>query len=144
MKKMSAMLLLMVALVAPALAADLKADLMAVENTLWTAWGKKDGEPFKTALTTDAVEIVAGTPRMTGRDAIARNIGAMSCDLKSFDLHDADLRELSKSVVVLSYVATQVASCDGQKLPSKVNSTSIYVKQGGKWLQTSYQETPLE
>ena len=32
---------------------------MATEKALWTAWGKKDGEPFKKALTADAVKVVA-------------------------------------------------------------------------------------
>jgi hypothetical protein len=28
-------------------------------------------------------------------------------------------------------------------MPPKVYSTSIYVRQKGKWMQTHYQETPI-
>lgn len=144
MKSVLATVLLTV--MAPSLAGaqDLRADLMAVEKGLWTAWGKKDGEPTKKALTEDAVMIVAGTAPVVGRAAIAQTISTLPCELRSFDLQDANLRQLTSDVVALSYTAIQDASCEGQKLPAKVRATSIYVRQKGHWLQASYQETPIE
>jgi hypothetical protein len=64
--------------------------------------------------------------------------------LRSFAHKDAKLRRLSQDVVVLSYTATQYATCAGKKMPPKVYATSIYVKQKGKWMQTQYQETPFD
>jgi uncharacterized protein (TIGR02246 family) len=98
---------------------------MAIEKNLWTAWGKKDGEPFKNILTADAVEVVAGTAPVVGRDAIIKDITALPCELRSFAHKDAKLRRLSPDVVVLSYTATQDATCDGKKMPPKVYATSI-------------------
>jgi hypothetical protein len=45
--------------------------------------------------------------------------------------------------VALPYTATQDATCEGTKMPPKVYATSIYVRQKGKWLNTSYQETSI-
>jgi len=144
MKKLLASLLLMFGLAPLAMAADLQAELMAVEKALWTAWGKKDGEPFRKALTADAVEVVAGTSPVVGRDAIAKEISTLPCELRSFAHTDAKVRKLGADVVLLSYTATQDATCEGQKMPPKVYSSSIYVRQKGKWMMTHYQETPIK
>jgi uncharacterized protein (TIGR02246 family) len=143
MKKILA-LTLALAFAPLAMAADLQADLMAIEKSLWTAWGKKDGEPFKKSLTADAVEVVAGTTPTFGRDAVVKDITSLPCELRSFAHQDARLRKLAKDVVILSYTATQDATCSGKKMPPKVFATSVYVLQKGKWMQTQYQETPLD
>jgi hypothetical protein len=51
---------------------------------------------------------------------------------------------VTPDVVILSYAATQDTTCEGRKLPARLQSVAVYVRNGGKWLQTSYQETPLE
>ena len=84
MKKLLGMLMLMIVLTPLASAADLQADLMAIEKSLWTAWGKKDGEPFKKVLTADAVEVVAGAAPIVGREEIAKSITVLPCELRSF------------------------------------------------------------
>jgi uncharacterized protein (TIGR02246 family) len=144
MKSLLATVLLTIVIAPMAGAQDLKADLMAIEKTLWTAWGKKDGEPTKKHVTEDAVMLVAGTAPVAGRAAIVKTITTLPCELRSFDFQDPTLRQLTSDVVALSYTATQDATCEGQKLPARIRSTSIYVRQNGKWMQASYQETPVE
>lgn len=144
MQRTLATVLLMVVVAPIAGAQDRKADLMDVEKRLWTAWGKKDGEPTRKALTEDAVMLVAGTAPVAGRAAIAKTISTLPCELRSFELQDPNLRQLTNDVVLLSYTATQDATCEGKKLPAKIRSTSIYVRQKGNWLQASYQETPID
>ena len=142
--KIPAIVLLMGLAASPAQAQDLKADLMVIEQRLWTAWGKKDAGPTQRHLTEDAVQLVAGTAPVTGRDAIADAIRTLPCELRNFSFQDTDLRRLTSDVVVLSYTATQDSSCEGKPLPAKVRATAIYVRQKGSWLQASYQETPLQ
>ena len=125
-------------------AGDLEAHLKKLDETMWTAWGKADGKAFERALTKDAVQIVAGTGLLVGRDAIAESVSEGGCELKSFEHTGATVRRLAPNVAVLSYTATQDATCGDTKLPPKVQSTSIYVRKKGKWMNTSYQETPLE
>jgi hypothetical protein len=144
MKKLLAALVLQFALTVPAVAAELIDDLMAIEKGLWTAWGKKDGEPFRKALDVKAVEIVAGTAPLVGRDAIVKAITTQSCELRSFKFDDAELHRLGRDAVAVAYTATQDASCEGKKLPPKLRATSIYLKKQGRWMQRYYQETPVE
>ena len=135
---------LMLAVAAVPASAGLQEDLVAMEKANWTAWGKADGEAFRKNLSEDAVQVVAGTEPLAGRDAIVKEISANTCVLKTFDFKDVKLRQLTPDVAILSYTATQDTTCDGTKLPPKVHSTAIYVKKDGKWLNANYQETPLE
>ena len=144
MKSSIASLLLIVAAVSPSVAADLKDDLVAMEKRAWTAWGSQDAQAFRDLMTEDAVQAVAGAGVSTGREKIMADVKSNTCQMKSFDFTDVKLRQLSPDIAVLTYMATQDTTCEGQKLPAKVFATSIYLRQGGKWRSTSYQETPLE
>lgn len=144
MKKLLAALVLQFAVTVPAVAADLIDDLMAIEKRLWTAWGKKDGETFRKAIDVNAVEIVAGTAPLVGRDAIVKAVTTQSCELRSFKFDDARLHRLGRDAAAASYTATQDATCEGKKLPPKLRVTSIYLKKQGKWMLRYYQETPIE
>ncbi len=125
-------------------AGDLQQHLLTLDKAMWTAWGKAEGKVFQKQLTKDAVQVVAGTGMLVGRDAIVAEVSESSCELKSFEFQDVRLRRLAPTVAILSYKATQDAVCGDTKLPPTVQSTSIYVRKKGKWLSTSYQETPIE
>lgn len=144
MKKLLAVLLMSCGLVPMALAADLTTELMAQEKMLWTAWSKRDGEPFRKLLAPDAMEVIAGTRPTVGRDAIVKEITSHTCDTKSFAFQDARLRMLAADVALLTYTATQDTMCGKDRLPPKVLATSIGVRQKGQWMQVHYQETPIE
>jgi uncharacterized protein (TIGR02246 family) len=140
----AASLLMLLAAAPVAAGGNLQEDLISREKALWTAWGKGDGEVFHKQLSKDAVQIVAGVGKITGRDAIIAEVKRASCELKSFAFSDVTLRRLAPSVVALTYKAAQDATCEGTKLPPTVYSTSIYVRKKGKWVATSYQETPVD
>lgn len=137
-------LLLPLALASPSMASDLKGDLLAMEKSAWTAWAKNDGKAFQDTLTEDAVQAVAGANVSKGREKIIADVDSHTCQMKAFEFSDSTLRQLSPDIALLSYTATQDTMCDGQKLAAKVFATAVYVRQGGKWRSTSYQETPLE
>jgi uncharacterized protein (TIGR02246 family) len=138
------LVLSMLLLAAVPAAAGLQEDLVAMDKAQWTAWSKKDGEVFRKTLTPDAVQIVAGSGALAGRDTIADAVAGLSCDVKSFDFQDVKLRQLTPDVAILSYTATQDSTCDGAKLPAKVQATSVYVQKNGKWLSANYQETAVD
>jgi uncharacterized protein (TIGR02246 family) len=143
MKSFVATLILVFVVGSPAMA-DLKDDLIAIEKTAWTTWASRDGKAFGAMLTEDAVLAVAGAPVAMGRDEIMANVSSSDCQMKSFDFADVKLRQLSPDIAILTYTATQDTTCQGQKLPGTVYSTTIYVRQGGEWRTTNYQETALE
>jgi hypothetical protein len=130
----------------PILAAneDLQADLLSREKALWTAWGKKDGNPTRKDAVESYVQVVAGVGMVQGREAVAAEIEKHDCVLKSFDFKDAKLRRPAPDVAILSYVATQDTTCGGQRLPKKLFVTSVWQRYDGEWKAYSYQETPID
>jgi uncharacterized protein (TIGR02246 family) len=125
-------------------AADLKGQLLASDQALWKAWGAKNGQLYKTWFAADAVYIAAGAVPIQGRDVIANEVANNICTREKFTIGTASLRQLAPTVVELSYDAIQTGECDGTPLPVKVRATSVYVKQGAKWVVTLFQETPVE
>jgi uncharacterized protein (TIGR02246 family) len=144
MKSIVTTLLLTIAVASPSMGGDLKDELLAREKSGWSAWAKRDTTEMKDTWTEDAVQVVAGAGVSKGRDKIIADVSSHNCQMKEFELSDSGLRQPSPDVAILTYTATQDTTCDGQKLPAKVYSTAVYVRQDGKWRTTSYQETALE
>ena len=144
MKIVSIALLMLLVVTTAGMAGELEKELLTMEKDGWNAWAEANGDYFLKNLTEDAVQIVAGTGVMVGREAIASEISKGGCDVKSYEFNEVKLHRLSKEVAMISYSATQDATCDGNKLPPKVLATSIYVMKDGKWMAASYQETPVE
>lgn len=118
----------------------LKKELSGVEEMLWTAWSKNDGETFKKHMWKEGFLITAGG--RTGYEEMSTNPGG-ECEVKSFSLDDFDLTRLGTGTAVITYRAEQDATCEGEKLPSPVMASSVYVQEGGQWKSAIYQETPL-
>ena len=133
--------ILMLALTSAAVAEDLQSELTALEKSLWTASSKKDPAPYRKVVPDDAVQITASGV-LTGKEAIIKD--QMSCDVRSFTLHDVKIHQLTPDVVALHYTATLDATCNGEKAPSKTASTSIWQKTNGKWVNPVYNSTPIK
>ena len=144
MKSSIVALLLALAVVSPSMAADLKEDLVAIEKSSWKAAANHDAKAYGDTMTDDAVSAFSSGDVVTGRQETLADISSSRCTLKNFDLADTKLRQLSPDIAILTYNATQDLTCDGKKSPTKLFATSIYVRQGGKWRWTSYQETALK
>ena len=143
-KKFRVLLMLALVPMAPQVgAADLKADLLANEKALWTAWGKRDVEPAKQLVVENAVEVVGGGVPLLGREAILKEVSGNVCELRSFEFQNFAMRKLRADVVTVSYTATQDMVCAGQKQPGKLAVTAVWVEESGKWLQASYHESVI-
>jgi hypothetical protein len=51
---------------------------------------------------------------------------------------------LNQDVAILTFSATQDATCGGAAEPSPVWASTVFVKRGGKWLAAFHQETPAQ
>jgi hypothetical protein len=112
----------------------------AIEKTLWEAWKNRDPEPFKTHLTDDTINI-GGEGITTGKSKVIEEITGSKCEVRSYSLSDAQTHQVNADTVILTYKASQDATCDGEKVPAEVYVSSVYVKQGGKWLAALYHES---
>ena len=141
MKKSMAALLLVLAVASPSMAADLKGDLVAMEKSAWKAWYDHDAKTYGDMMTEDAMQVPASGTIMSGRKQVLDIQAKETCKLNSFDFADTKVRQLSPDVAILTYTATQDVTCKDEKVPPKVFATSVYVRQGGKWRWSNYQET---
>ena len=116
--------------------------LSAMETKLWEAWKDKDSKPFQAALSSDSVMI--GDSGTSTKAATVKEIGSMPCDVKSFSLSDWKLAMANSSAALLTYKATQDATCNGTAVPPAVWASSVWVNRGGKWQAFSHQETPAK
>jgi uncharacterized protein (TIGR02246 family) len=124
------------------MAADLKEEIVAAEKISWQAYADHDVKAYGAGWTDDAVEFLADGGVMTGKEAILADLKSTNCKVKSFDIANTRVREVSPDVAILTYSLTQDVTCGATKLAPKANASSLYVRRGGKWLGVHYQETP--
>ena len=90
------------------------------------------------------MQVASGGDILNGREKILAALNSETCSLKTLDIADTNVRQPSPDTAILTYTATQNVRCEGEKVPPKVFATSVYVRQGGKWRWTNYQETVLK
>jgi len=115
--------------------------LPGMERAMWDAWAKKDLATFQKHLAENTVNIGSGGVDI-GKAKTIEGISEGDCKVASFSVGDITVTEVSDSTAVLTYTATQDATCRGRKLPAKVTVSSVWVKQGGQWLGALYHESP--
>ena len=122
----------------------------AVENTLqsneqagWQAWKDHDAKSVEGMTPENAVNIADGTVAK-GKQQILKSVADPGCKVNSFSLSDFSYLWLDKDTAVMTYTATQDATCTGKKQAGKVIATSVWQKQNGKWMSAFHQETTAE
>jgi len=144
MKSSVIALLLAFSVVSPSIAADLKEEIVAAEKTGWQAYADHNVKAYSDVWTDDAVEVLADSSVLTGKQAILTDLKSTTCNVKSFDIANPQVREVSPDVAILTYSLTQDVTCGATKLAPKAIASSLYVRRGGKWLGVHYQETVLK
>ncbi|MDQ3684487.1 MAG: nuclear transport factor 2 family protein [Acidobacteriota bacterium] len=119
-----------------------KESLVALERQAWEAWKKKDGAYFQTFLSDDTVQV--GSQGVTRKAQIVNGIGTSTCDIKGYTLDNFDVVTLNQDAAILTFSATQDATCGGVAEPSPVWASTVYVKRAGKWQAAFHQETPAQ
>ena len=120
---------------------DVNDRLVNKEQKLWKAWQDKDAETFRKMLWPDAV-LISGSGMESYTDVL-ENFGE-ECEVRGFSLSDYAFRKMSDNVVLLTYMASQDATCDGRVLPSPVRASSIYVQRDGEWKNIFYQDSAVQ
>ena len=130
----------------PALAAPSRSErdqtlVQELETHSRVAWKGHDYKFFAGFLSDDHVEI--HSYGITGKAAVVAGVRSPACQVQAYSLGPFTAARVAADAILLTYRAEQDTSCGGQKVPSPVWATSLYVKRGGKWLNVMYQQTPL-
>ena len=79
-----------------------------------------------------------------GKQQALNSLAGTDCTVNSFSLSDFSYLWLDKDTVIMTYTATQDATCSGKKQAGKVIAASVWQKQGGKWVSPFHQETTAD
>jgi hypothetical protein len=61
-----------------------------------------------------------------------------------YKIEGLKVKTLTKDVALVSFQATIKGTYKGKEVPSPVQVVEVWIKRDGKWLEASYQETPLD
>jgi hypothetical protein len=120
---------------------DLLASLVEREKAMWAAWAAHDGAVFEANVVDGFVNLTPGGLSV-GRAALVEDISGESCEVRSWELGEASLHQVTDDVVIVTYPVTQDATCEGNVIPAKANVASVWVQQDGEWKGAGYFEAP--
>jgi len=147
MRRSSVVVLSMVLAAATAIQAQEKSEvessIVSMEKTLWEGWKQNDVKPFETHLGDDYVGVMS-SGITSGKVEAIKQLTSQPCVVKGYSFSDMKVSLLGKDTAILTYKASQDATCGGQKIPAEIYASSVFVKKGDKWLVGSHQETPAE
>ena len=115
--------------------------LPKIEASLWEGWKAHDAAPFDKYLAEGTLN-TGGSGLTVGKAKAIADIKSADCAVASFTLGEMTVHRFGDATAILTYQASQDATCRGEKVPAKVNVTSVWVKQGDNWLEASYHESP--
>lgn len=123
--------------------ASVEKALQAKEHIGWQSWKDHNAKPVEEMTPEDSIDIADGTVAK-GKQQILHSLTNPGCDVKSFSLSNFSFLWLDKDTVLMTYTATQDATCSGKKQAGKVLASSLWQKKGGKWVSPFHQETDAE
>ena len=117
--------------------------LQSKEQAGWQAWKDHDAKSVEGMTPENAVNIADGTV-VKGKQQVLKSMVDPGCTVNSFSLSDFSYLWLDKNTTVMTYTASQDATCSGKKQVGKVIATTVWQKQNGNWMSAFHQETAAE
>jgi len=130
-----------VLLLAVQVRADTAEEVERSVQTLLKAFNKGDVDTVKGLMTKDHVAVLT----YARFDNAADQLKVLS-DWKTSEYKAGGLKvkTLTKDVALVSFQATIKGTYKGKEVPSPVQVVEVWIKRDGKWLEATYQETPLD
>ena len=116
--------------------------LEAKEQAGWQAWKDHNAKPVEDMVPKEVINIADGTVSKTAQDVL-NSLNSHDCTVNNFSLSDFSYLWLAKDTVLMTYTATQDATCSGKKQAGKVIASSVWQKKAGKWISPFHQETEV-
>jgi len=125
----------------PAAAAPTKESLFAIEKTAWEGWKNNDSKAIADTLSTKFVGF--GPAGREDKATSMTNLTNMKCEVKSYSFSDEQMDMIGPDVAVISFKAAQEGVCSGKPIPTSVWVSSVYAREGDKWMSVAYVQNPV-
>ncbi len=122
-------------------AAPTKDALMAIEKQGWESWKNRDPKAYEEILSDKYVAF--GLKGRVDKAGAVKSFTEQKCEVKSYSFTDDQMTLIGSDVAVLTFKAAQDYVCDGKKGAPETWSASVYVRDGDKWKNAFYAETPV-
>ena len=109
-------------------------------RSIQAAFDEGDADTLRGLMTDDHVSTMTYA-RFSSADELLKALSDYKFSRYEFSELKAHL--LTPDVALAWHQATIKGTYKGREVPSPVKVTTVWVKRGGKWLQASYQETPV-
>ena len=115
-------------------------EVKQAKRTLTAAFTAKDLKGVRQGTTAKHLSITSSYQFFSQADQLK---SLHEFKISSYKTNRMQTIPLTEDVVLLTFQADIDSTFRGSKMPSKVQVVETWVKRDGKWLQASYQQTPL-
>ena len=109
-------------------------------RTIKTVFGCGDVETLKRLMTEDHMATLSYA-RFSNRADQLKVLGEFK--ISAYEIEGLKVKALTGSAALASFQANIKGSYKGKEVPSPVQVMEVWIRRDGKWLQASYQETPI-
>lgn len=115
--------------------------LVTLEKSAYEAWKSKDAKFWDTFLSDTFVGY--GSSGKLDKASATREYTGADCEIKSYALSDEQMKPLGNDAALITYKATVVGTCGGQKVPTSSWAASVYVRDGDRWKGAFHAGAPV-
>jgi hypothetical protein len=107
-----------------------------LEKSAWEAYKNKQADAFKALLSKDYCGVYA-----EGIKTLDMEVADMAkTDLRDYSFADINVAFPKSGIALITYKVTQHAASGGQDVSGTYNTSSVWVRQEGKWLGVLHTE----
>ena len=119
----------------------LERELLGLENQYWQAMKEKDADAAMSLTDEECIVSGAqGVSRITRR-LLSNLLANAPYTLQSFELKDAEVRQVRDDVAVLAYKVHEELTVDGKPVSLDAADASTWVHRDGRWLCALHTES---
>ena len=122
-------------------AADPTKEVKAAADALNAAFETRDAKTIRALMTPDHLAVTPYAGKQRVKDQI-RTLPVLKYE--KYSAGPMSMKVINDNCVLVTYALQLKGTYQGKPLPSKSLVASLWVKNGGKWQELHYQETPVD
>ena len=130
-----------VLLLAVQVRADTAEEVERSVRSIQTAFNKGDVDTLKGLMTKDHVAILSYARFSSAADQLKV---LSQWKFSEYKVDGLKTKPVTSDVALVAYQATIKGTYKGKEVPSPVQVVEVWINRDGKWLEASYQETPVD
>jgi ketosteroid isomerase-like protein len=119
---------------------DVAKEVETAVHAIQTAFNKGDVDTLKYLMSDDLVTILTYAHFSNAADQLK---ALSDWKFSEYKIDELKVKVLTRDVALASYKAAIKGTYQGKEVPSPVRVAEVWVKRDGRWVQASYQETPM-